>query len=274
MNIALSLETLPPLPLSSKNPLDIASHEEWFRQYATIERSVCPHDPYPEDLKLEHSFNVLAHAREIAVSEGYAAPLARACLLAGLYHDLARFAQYRVWKTFKDAASCNHGEEGARLAETYQVLQHEPFVAKTVLQAIRLHNAYHLPDDLAYDAGIVTRVTRDADKIDIIRIMADHLAHKPYEPTVVLSLPDDPALFSQKVIDCALNDEVAGYADLASVNDFRLLLGSWFNDMHSPAAKRIMKKEGHMVQLIEALPDAHYGRARDHLLELMQQQQC
>ena len=272
MNIALSPEALPPVPLSSKDAFDITSHEEWFKKYAAIERSICPHDPYPEDLKLEHSFNVLAHARKIAVSEGYAAPLARACLLAAIYHDLARFAQYRVWKTFRDADSCNHGESGAQLAEAYHVLQHEPFVAKTVLRAIQLHNAYRLPDDLAYDTSLVTRVTRDADKLDIIRIMAGHLAHKPYEPTVVLSLPDDPDLFSQKVIDCALNDEVAGYADLASVNDFRLLLGSWFNDMHSPAAKRIMKDEGHIVRLLEALPDASYGRARDHILSLMQAQ--
>ena len=271
MTLPICPAPLPDLPRSSRSPFDISSHEEWFRQYAAVERTVCPYDPYPEDLKLAHTFNVLGHARQIAKEEGYAAPLARACLLAALYHDLGRFAQYRIWKTFKDAASCSHGELGADLAEAYGVLDCEPFVAKTVLAAVRLHNAFHLPDDLSYDSTIVTHVTRDADKLDILRVMDEHLSKKHYEPTVVLSLPDDPSLCSEKVIHAVLNNELAGYTDLTSVNDFRLLLGSWFVHLHSDCARRIMAHDQHARHLLEALPDARYGEARDFLLSRLGQ---
>lgn len=258
---------LPPLPARSRDAHDIASHEAWFRAYAALEREACPFDPAPEDLKLTHTFKVLANARHISQSEGFAAPLARACLLAALYHDLARFAQYRGWHTFKDALSCNHGQLGAALLERYDVLAQEPFVRHVVIQAVAWHNAYALPEDLPEDVAMVTRVTRDADKIDILRVMDEHLSSPgPHEPTVVLSLPDDPAQFSQQTIDLTLAGKTAGYTDLTSVNDFRLLLGSWVNALYFPSARKRMASQGHAQRLLSALPDTPYGQARDMLL--------
>ncbi|MDO5538316.1 MAG: hypothetical protein Q4F72_12415, partial [Desulfovibrionaceae bacterium] len=84
--------------------------------------------------------------------------------------------------------------------------------------------------------------------------------------SLILSLPDDPELFSAKVIDCALSGRAAGYGDLVSVNDFRLLLGTWINALNFPSAKKVMAAQGHALRLVSALPDRHYGQARDRLL--------
>lgn len=61
--------------------------------------------------------------------------------------------------------------------------------------------------------------------------------------------------------------DVAAYADLCSVNDFRLLLGTWFFDMHF-ACRRQFVEDGHALNLLRGLPtNAPYGQARETMLE-------
>lgn len=108
---------------------DISCHEAWFAAYAAREREKeCRRDggdPSPMDLKLHHTMQVLAHARAIVAGGRFAPPLDRACLLAALYHDVARFEQYLRWHTFRDRESCNHGQWGVRILKREQRLKDE-----------------------------------------------------------------------------------------------------------------------------------------------------
>ena len=132
---------------------DISCHEAWFAAYAAREREKeCRRDggdPSPMDLKLHHTMQVLAHARAIVAGGRFAPPLDRACLLAALYHDVARFEQYLRWHTFRDRESCNHGQWGVRILKREQRLKDEtPAVRKLVLAAVGLHNRFALPAGL------------------------------------------------------------------------------------------------------------------------------
>ena len=152
-----------------------------------------------------------------------------------------------------------------------------------MLVAVGLHNRFALPPGLPEGMARICHAVRDADKLDILRVMDEHLSGpRPYCPTVVLSLPDDPALHSDKVLDDALAGRVAAYADLKSVNDFRVLLGTWFYDMHFPASRARFVAEGHARRLLEDLPGARtdsfwnnlpatpaYAAAREHLLRCL-----
>ncbi len=221
-------------------------------------------------MKLEHSIKVLDNARSITRAAGYGDSLTRACLLAGIYHDLGRFAQYRLYQTFKDKNSCNHAALGAAMLQRHKLLVNEPGLCTTVIRAVALHNAWMLPDGLAEDTALVAGVIRDADKLDILRVMDEHLSRSgAYEPAVILSLPDDPELHSEAVIRMTLEGRAASYADLKSLNDFRLLLGSWVNALHTPEARRLIVIQGHAASLVRALPDTWYGKARDCLLRAL-----
>ena len=69
-------------------------------------------------------------------------------------------------------------------------------------------------------------------------------------------------------VRAALAGQVAAYADLRSVNDFRVLLGTWFFDMHFAASRRQFVEDGHARQLLEGLPqNATYGPVRVALLK-------
>lgn len=254
------------------NMIEIAKHESWFSEYAALERAKEPCDVSPIDLKIKHTYRVLQNARQIVEGESFPLHLRRPSLLAALYHDIARFEQYLQYHTFRDKESVDHGRLGVTILKREKRLADEPeSVRHLVYSAVGLHNRYALPPNLPEDIRLACLVVRDADKLDILRIMDEHLSgEKPYNPTVVLRLPDTSELASTAVINDVLKNKIATYADLQSVNDFRLLLGTWFNDMHFVASRKQFLSDGHARRLIMGLPDSQlYAQAKAHMLALL-----
>lgn len=248
---------------------DIHPHEAWFRAYAAAERAREQENPAPLELKEQHTAGVLRHARAIVAEEVFSPAEARAALLAALYHDVARFEQYRIFRTFRDPLSRNHGQWGVCILKREARLAAEtPEIRRLTLATVGLHNRYALPAQLPESFCRVTCVVRDADKLDILRVMDENLHHPDAATrTAVLSLPDTPGQYSPRVLEDAQADRVAAYADLSSVNDFRVLLGTWLNDLHFTTSRRRFLQEGHARRLVEELPqDDIYGAVRAHLL--------
>lgn len=248
---------------------DITTHEQWFAAFAEQYRRAEQEDVLPINLKEEHTAAVLAHTRLLVAEEGFAPPLGRACLLAALYHDVARFPQYARWHTFKDSLSANHGLMGIKVLKAHARLDaEEPRVRALVLAAVGMHNRFAVPRGLGPQEKLVVDVVRDADKLDIFRIMAGHLAGTPpYNEAVVLHVSEDPLLWSSKVLDDVTHGRVAGYADLKSVSDLRLLLASWMYDLRFAGTRRVLAQSGLVEALLAALPDISPLReAREGLL--------
>lgn len=257
--------------------LNIDAHVAWFANYAD---QMCARecgDTDPLRLKRQHTLAVLDHAQCIVHEEAFPPPLSRACLLAALYHDVGRFAQYLRYHTFRDRVSCNHGQLGVRILKKEHCLAAESATMRTlVMAAVGMHNRFALPRHTPHDVALVTNVVRDADKLDILRVMDAHLSGPgPYNPTVVLQLPDDSTLVGSGVLAAIQEQRVAAYADLRCVNDFRLLLATWFDDLHFPASRRTFLESGHAVSLLRGLPD-HTPQApyRDLLLQRLTQAQA
>lgn len=249
---------------------DIRQHELWFADYVERQHALCEGDDGPMRLKERHTRAVLGYARRMAREEGFAPYIVRACLLAALYHDVARFAQYLRYGTFRDRDSRNHGLWGAAILKREgRLAQEDETVRRLVLAAVALHNRYALPASLPDAMARVAWTVRDADKLDILRVMDEHLSGpRPYCPTVVLGLPDAADRVSGKVLEDALNGRVAAYADLLSVNDFRVLLGTWLGDMHFASSRRLFAESPHAVRLLEGLPqEGPYAVARACLLQ-------
>lgn len=233
---------------------DIRSHEAFFETFASMYLREHPGDMLR--LKREHTYKVLAHARAIAAQEGLEGQEGRAALLAALYHDTGRFPQYVRWRTFSDAESENHGYLGVHVVKKEQFLASEPeHIRKWVLTAIALHNRYVLPA-LPEPYLTITHVVRDADKLDIMRIMAQHLSRPIPTRDVVLRVQDAPQLWSQSIVDTVLSGGVPSYGDLRYINDFRILLGSWIHDLHFVSSKKTCVSSGFLQEVLQGLPDA------------------
>ena len=129
------------------------------------------------------------------------------------------------------------------------------------MAAVGLHNRFALPPHTPQQVELVANVVRDADKLDILRVMDEQLsAPGPYNPTVVLQQPDDQTLCSEAVMRDVREGRVAAYADLRCVNDFRLLLGTWFFDLHFAASRKKFLTDGHAERLLRGMVDEFIKR--------------
>ena len=91
---------------------------------------------------------------------------------------------------------------------------------------------------------------------------------------MVLQQPDDPTIASEAVLNAVREKRVAAYADLRCVNDFRLLLGTWFFDLHFVSSRRKFLEDGHAQNLLRRMPDTvPQAEARDCLLHILEDAQ-
>lgn len=250
----------------------LSSHEARFFAYA---EPFCPADCLPLQIKLVHTRNVLENARTIVTSAEHAeltGPVARAALLAALYHDVGRFEQFARFGTFRDADSLNHGCLASKLIRTQKFLDDEaPQVRRLARIGVCLHNRYHLPK-LGELELLVTNVVRDADKLDIFRVMAQHLNAAVPAGDVVLHVKNEPECWTPAVAETILRGEVPGYGDLRYINDFRMLLVSWFKDLGFACSRTMLARSGHVEAVLAGLPNnPDLAPTREYLWNLLKQ---
>ncbi|MBR3880753.1 MAG: HD domain-containing protein [Mailhella sp.] len=244
---------------------DLDEYERRFIAY-TAEFDDVP-DAAPLRLKVEHTFRVYDHAKRIVASlETLEAPhrqwvgdtaACRAAVLAALFHDCGRFPQFKHFRTFLDAASVNHAVLSFQTMRDRAFLQREGAEVRGLAHcAVLLHNRYSLSPKLNERARFVTEVVRDADKLDIFRIMVSYLTSAlPEKDAVLLHVKDEPEKWSPTVVDDVLNDRIARYSDLRYINDFRLLLGTWMDELRFPVTRKALADSGLMDNVLEQLPD-------------------
>ncbi len=239
-------------------PLACAAHKERFLAYARSFRTGEPDHDVHLKLKERHTFGVLQHARRVADQEDcFGTPdMRRALLLAALYHDIGRFPQFSRYKTFSDPRSCNHGHLACQVLKSGIFLTEENRETRQrVLTAALLHNRFSLPSAIPQDMRRITQAVRDADKLDILRVMRGNLGlNASLDPVVVLHLPDSHA-YTPAVLDAVAQRRLASFTQLRTTTDLRLLLCGWYYDLNFQASREQAARAGHLASIVDALPN-------------------
>ncbi len=131
-------------------------------------------------LKIDHTYRVAENAKIIAKDLGLDENGVFLAFCMGMLHDFGRFEQVRQYGTFIDRKSVDHAELGADL------LFHDGYIrsffdetdldaqtASLIEKVIRLHNKLALPEDLTETEILFCNIIRDADKIDIFRVLSE-----------------------------------------------------------------------------------------------------
>ena len=230
-------------------------HEQKFIEYAD---SFIGHAQEPcLILKKEHTFRVVENTKKI-LSSLFLAPQDRYCAeLTALYHDIGRFTQYETYKTFLDKKSENHAHLAVRILKKYEPFLREPkHIQEKVLAAVMLHNALQLPAKLPEKFRLLCEIIRDADKLDIMYVMAMNFTQSlPEKDSVILHVKDDPYAFSKHILALALQGRVIKYTDLVYVNDFKILLCAWIFSLYLPKSKELLKEQGFINIILDSLPN-------------------
>ncbi|GHV20853.1 metal-dependent phosphohydrolase [Planctomycetales bacterium] len=208
-----------------------------------------------QQLKLDHSRRVAQIARDLAAAEKWRAadlPLAE---IAGLYHDIGRYAQYRDYRTFQDRHSVNHGELGDEIIAAGVLAFLPPDELATVRVATRHHNARDLPTGLPARQLRFLQLDRDSDKIDIYATLTGSIKdqlHLKYPELLHGVDPDGPA--AAALIDRVLRGEKIGALDAKSLSDFLVVSLQWIvNGFSFPASYRLLKERRVLAAVAEVI---------------------
>jgi HD superfamily phosphohydrolase YqeK len=233
----------------------------WFEAYYRSQADDAPEDAVHLELKRLHCRKVMDEAAALAESLDLSPRLGELAAVAGLCHDVGRFPQYRRYKTFSDPQSVNHARLGTATLARHGGLGELPRRDRTLVRtAIVVHNRRLLPAALLAggdpEALTLARILRDADKLDIVRVMLDHFrAEGPKDDVVFLGQPDT-GRYTPVMIDDILAGKLGSYENMASATDFALLVLSWINDMAYPWTRHQFFARGHVQGLFDQLPDA------------------
>ena len=205
------------------------------------------------ELKRSHTVRVADNCRRITAELGWEGSLLERALSAAILHDTGRFPQYATWGTFYDGASADHGALGEKvLRENFPWPDPEGKDASVILEAVRLHNRRTLPEDIAPAALPVVRIVRDSDKMDVFRIVREHV--KEGRITDLLPRIDPEAGYSRTIVEEVGRTGRGSYQNVRSTADFLLLQLSWIFDLNYAPAYRMLEEEGAFSWILEQLP--------------------
>ncbi len=207
-------------------------------------------------LKLEHTVRVAADARAIAQGMDWSEAEVNLAEAVGLCHDIARFPQYKKYKSFSDADTIDHGDLGFQTLEKEGLLDglaSEP--RALILHSVQHHNKKELPRTLTAHEEKHLRLIRDADRIDIFFVCWDSIRSGQVHdhPELMMNI-DFAGLPTEAVLDQFERGEAIHYKNLKTMSDRFVLQLSWMHDLSYPASKRLVHSRGILDKFIDVLP--------------------
>lgn len=247
---------------------DFITYKNWFFTYTDFFLTADQHFNYHIILKREHCKRV---AEEIVLlGRSLKLPSEELMLseVIGLYHDLGRFEQYKTYKTFSDEKSVDHADLGEKIVRDKGIFDDLNKEERGIIHScIRCHNKLSLSDDLNERQRFFIHMLRDADKLDIWKVLIKHyLSENKDKNTVLLDLPDSPTM-SEKVIHAVNNKRLAKKEHIKSVNDFIVLNMSWVFDLNFPYTFQQVSKRNYINTLISVLPDTDKVREISEIVQ-------
>ena len=150
--------------------IDIKKAKQAFKEYV---RKYNPEDEKIR-LKIAHIERVSQIAKKIAIQQNLSEEDIQLAELIGLLHDIGRFDQVKLYHTFVDKDSINHGEYGAKVLFEDGLIRNfietDEFDEIITLSIIN-HNRAKIQDGLTERQNLHARIIRDADKIDIFYLL-------------------------------------------------------------------------------------------------------
>lgn len=233
-------------------------------------------------LKIDHTYRGADLCEQIAQSLELSAAEVDLAWLSGMLHDVGRFEQLRRYNTFSDAQSIDHARFAVELlydegliadyvpeisttelvadARTWRSMgganesptaQSEDMPLSDILQTLRIaigeHSAYRIQKGLDERTRMFCQILRDADKVDIFRVICD----TPMEEVYGFQTKD--------ILRSAITPEVmqAFYEHHAVLRklkkcpaDYIVAHGSLTFELVYPESLRIAKEQGYLKQMM------------------------
>src|SRR5512147_794249 len=239
------------------NQEDLIALKDWFAGYAASFSTPAVEEQRNIAIKRDHTYEVCRNALRIAHDLGLSEGEALLAEAVALLHDVGRFSQYRQYRTFDDSISVNHAALGVKVLLEERALQGlQERERDLIVHAVALHNVFSLPEGLDGTTLLFARLIRDADKLDIMRVLLEFFVQdkESRADAFGLGLPDEPG-YSPVVLARLAGREMAKKSDLTTLNDFKLLQLTWLYDFNFASSLRVVIERRYIERLAGLLPD-------------------
>jgi putative nucleotidyltransferase with HDIG domain len=243
--------------------------EDWFDSYIQKFKSGDPGWRPNIILKEKHTRMVCKEILGIGRKIGLKDEELRLAKVVALFHDIGRFEQFARYRTFVDRKSENHAVLGVKILKEKKVLKKlDKSLRDLILRAILYHNRFALPKKESEECLLFAKLLRDADKLDIWRVVTDYYHQEDGKRNAVieLDLPDTPGI-SYDVYQDLMKKRIVDIAHLKNLNDFKLLQIGWIYDINFVQTLQCVLDRGYLPMIRDVLPKSEKITDIFHMLQ-------
>jgi putative nucleotidyltransferase with HDIG domain len=219
---------------------------DWFRMYVQTFRAAGYGELENILLKEKHCLRVSSEMIGLAEDLGLDETDRILAGVIGLLHDIGRFEQYSRYGTFVDSRSVDHAVLGSRIIRNNGILDGVSREESDIIhRAVINHSALKLPPEEDRRSGFFSRLLRDADKLDIWKVMIEFYSGGggSEDEAVGLNLPAEGEP-SDEVLDDLYSGKPVDASNLRNQSDFKLLQVGWVYDINFvPTMERVLQRE-------------------------------
>lgn len=217
---------------------------ETFNSYINSFKELTDNQQLNFDIKKEHSQRVADISLQLAEKLEFTEEECQLAYFIGLFHDIGRFPQLVEFDTFYDEESVDHAELGIKVLAEEEAFRKLDFASNDLfLTAIANHNKLKLQDGLSEEQLKFAKLIRDADKLDILRVLTDYYSNRNAAPnhTLTWDLPKGTVV-SPVVAKEVMAGRLVAKKHVASEIDVKIMQLSWVFDLnYKPSFESLFK---------------------------------
>ncbi|MGM0406761.1 MAG: HD domain-containing protein [Bacteroidota bacterium] len=234
-------------------------YHKWFNSYIDQYVQLYPDLKENIEIKADHcrkvSLEMVGLAKNLNLKQNE-------ILLAetiGLFHDVGRFKQYVQFNTFSDSKSQNHAELAIDVLNENKLLKDlSDNEVEIIHKSILNHSRAEIIRDHNENVNFFSKLIRDADKLDIWRLITEYYMVKEQNPennnkTLELELPDSGEI-SDEVFNAIINKQVVLKESMQTLNDFKLLQIGWLFDLNFDYSVKRLHEKKYLDKIFKTLP--------------------
>ena len=200
-------------------------------------------------LKINHTLRVMNYCERIAKSLNLSEEEIEIAKIIGLLHDIGRFEQWKVYNTFRDLDSIDHGDYGVEILTRDNSLRKyikDDKYDEIILNSIKYHNKYNVPEELDEKNKLFAKLIRDADKIDILylRVIGE------------LKIQLDNNSLNETIYNTVLNKKPINRKDIKTETDRLAVSLGFIFDINYKESFNILKENDYVNKIINVFKES------------------
>ncbi|MFT5749333.1 MAG: HD superfamily phosphodiesterase [Ancylomarina sp.] len=207
------------------------------------------------DLIKEHASRVRENVQELGISINLDESNILLLEISALLHDIGRLEQLVKHGSYADNDVSNHIQIGLEVIQEHEILDIlDEKEKQLILDCVEMHDISVLPKIEDEQFSSLIHVLRDADRIDVLRVVSEYYTHKKTHPNrhLDMELKDTPGV-SKKISKAIMTEKIAKRDDVVNVNDLKLSQMSWVFDMNFKKSSKMISEKGYIKAIFETL---------------------